>query len=39
MANIGMRDMLAAGEMPPKEFSRPEVVKILMEYYKGLDNA
>ncbi|MBN2425506.1 MAG: sulfate adenylyltransferase [Calditrichaceae bacterium] len=30
------REMLAAGEMPPKEFSRPEVVQILMDYYKSL---
>jgi len=28
-----LREMLAKGEMPPKEFSRPEVVKILMDYY------
>jgi sulfate adenylyltransferase len=31
-----LRDMLAAGELPPAEFSRPEVLKILMEYYRGL---
>ncbi len=30
-----LRDMLANGEMPPKEFSRPEVVKILMDYYQS----
>jgi sulfate adenylyltransferase len=29
-----LRSMLAAGERPPKEFSRPEVIEILMEYYK-----
>lgn len=29
-----LRSMLAEGKMPPKEFSRPEVLKILMEYYK-----
>jgi len=28
-----LREMLAKGERPPKEFSRPEVVQILMEYY------
>jgi len=28
-----LRKMLAAGERPPKEFSRPEVVDILVEYY------
>ena len=30
-----LREMLAAGELPPVEFSRPEVLRILMEYYKG----
>ncbi len=29
-----LRKMLAEGQMPPKEFSRPEVVQILMDYYK-----
>ena len=31
-----LREMLADGQMPPKEFSRPEVVQILMDYYKNL---
>lgn len=31
-----LREMLAKGEMPPKEFSRPEVLRILMDYYKNL---
>ncbi|MFQ6070045.1 MAG: sulfate adenylyltransferase [Candidatus Aminicenantales bacterium] len=31
-----LRHMLSRGEMPPKEFSRPEVVKILIDYYKNL---
>ncbi len=31
-----LREMLANGEMPPKEFSRPEVAEILMDYYKNL---
>lgn len=31
-----LREMLASGQMPPKEFSRPEVVKILMDYYKKI---
>lgn len=31
-----LREMLAAGEMPPVEFSRPEVLKILMDYYRSL---
>lgn len=32
-----LRKMLSEGELPPQEFSRPEVLKILMEYYKSLD--
>lgn len=31
-----LREMLASGQMPPKEFSRPEVVQILINYYKQL---
>lgn len=31
-----LRRMMAEGEMPPKEFGRPEVVQILIEYYKNL---
>lgn len=33
-----LREMLAHGERPAKEFSRPEVIDILMDYYKGLNN-
>ena len=29
-----LRRMLSNGEMPPPEFSRPEVLEILIEYYK-----
>jgi len=29
-----VREMLANGELPPKEFSRPEVAQILMDYYQ-----
>ena len=29
-----LREMLARGEKPPKEFSRPEVVEILLDYYR-----
>ena len=31
-----VREMLSNGELPPKEFSRPEVAQILMDYYKNL---
>lgn len=30
-----LRNMLAAGKMPNAEFSRPEVLQILIDYYKG----
>jgi sulfate adenylyltransferase len=33
-----LRQMLAEGQMPPKEYSRPEVAHILMNYYKSLNN-
>ncbi len=32
-----LREMLSRGERPPKEFSRPEVVDILMDYYQSLN--
>ncbi len=31
-----LRRMLSNGEMPPPEFSRPEVLEILIDYYRGL---
>jgi len=31
-----LRRILSRGQMPPPEFSRPEVLEILMEYYKAL---
>jgi len=31
-----LRRMLSLGEMPPPEFSRPEVLEILTDYYRGL---
>jgi sulfate adenylyltransferase len=34
-----MREMLAAGESPPPEISRPEVAEILMEHYQSKANA
>ncbi|MBW2146571.1 MAG: sulfate adenylyltransferase [Deltaproteobacteria bacterium] len=34
ISGTGLREMLQAGQMPAAEFSRPEVLKILMEYYR-----
>lgn len=33
-----IRNTFAKGEKPPKEFGRPEVFEILIEYYKSLEN-
>ncbi len=33
-----LRELLSEGKRPPKEFSRPEVVDILMEYYQKLNS-
>jgi len=30
-----VRELLANGKMPPKEFSRPEVAEILVDYYQN----
>ena len=37
LSGTKVREMLGKGEAPPPEFSRPEVAKILMEYYQGID--
>ena len=38
LSGTAVREILGAGKVPPKEFSRPEVAQILMEYYQGLDS-
>ncbi|MEZ5494574.1 MAG: hypothetical protein R3E61_08330 [Pseudomonadales bacterium] len=38
LSGTKVRQMLGLGIAPPPEFSRPEVAKILMEYYQAMDN-
>jgi sulfate adenylyltransferase len=35
LSGTKVRDMLSAGELPPAEFTRPELARILVEAYQA----
>ena len=38
LSGTAVREMLGKGIAPPPEFSRPEVAKILSDYYQSIDS-
>ena len=38
LSGTRVREMLAAGEVPPVEFSRPEVARILIDAYRSAED-